>query len=313
MLLGRPWPSYRHSAVKFGESRDWRSERIWFRYRGRRLRPRDDLFGLAGISVHAGKGAFAWLQPRYKRPLAALDLYYLRQPRGGRLIVSVDSKPIHHFLTMDQHKEAAFGRIELPAGTRKVTFRVTSGEVRIFGADLESGAPGVICDAFGINGARSTSMLQWNRSLMALQIQRLRPDLIVMAYGSNSVDNKNLTPAKLGKSFDAVVQHMRQMAPAADCLVIGPGDQARRVRGKGWVFPANLDWIINVERQVALRRGCAFWDWRAVMGGPKSIDAWIQSTPPLARGDHLHFTFKGYQTLGNALFESLMAMYRSRS
>ena len=315
-LLGRPWPSYRHSSVKFGESRDWRSERIWFTYRGKRRRPRDNFFGLAGISVHAGKPAFSWLEPRGTRAVSALDLYYLRQPRGGRLVLSADGKQIHHFLTMAHRKEAAFSRIELPAGTRRITFGVTSGEVRIFGVDLESGDPGVVCDAFGINGARSTSILKWNQPLLAAQLKRLQPDMLVLAYGSNSVGNTSLTPAKLARSFGEVVQQMRDKAPGADCLVIGPGDQARHKRqkgqGKSWVWPPNLDWIIDVQREEALRRGCAFWDWRAVMGGPRSILAWIQASPPLARKDHLHFTVKGYQALGDALFESLMALYRRR-
>jgi lysophospholipase L1-like esterase len=309
--LGRPWRSYRHSSVKFGESKGWSSERLWSRYSRRRPAPRDDLFGLAGISVHAKGHALAWLQPRKKRrTLAALDLYYLRQPGGGRLEVLRDHKRLKWFFTVASAKEPAFGRIELPKGTRQVTFKATSGEVRIFGVDLESGDPGVVCDSFGINGGRSDSVLTWHEKLMTTQVQRLGPDLIVMAYGSNSVDQTQLTPRRYKQSFDKYLRRMRRMVPAADCLVVGPADQARyRKEQGGWKVPARLDWIVDTQRKVALRRGCVFWDWRAVMGGPKSVFSQITSEPRLMRPDHLHFSFKGYTVFGDALYESLMAVW----
>ena len=52
VLVGRPWRSYRLGAAKLGIRGRWRSERIWSRYSRRRRRPREDLFGIAGISVH---------------------------------------------------------------------------------------------------------------------------------------------------------------------------------------------------------------------------------------------------------------------
>jgi hypothetical protein len=317
VILGRPWRSYRHTKVKLGESRGWRAERLWSRYSRRRPQPRDDLFGLAGISVHARRRAWARLQPRdRKATLAALDLYYLRQPRGGRLDVLLrDNKRLRRLATAAGAKEAAFARIELPKGTRQVTLKARGGEVRIFGVDLASGKPGVILDALGINGARSDSVLKWNEALMTLQVKRLAPDLIVMAYGSNSVDQTQLTAALYEEGFDQYLQRMRRTAPGADCIVVGPADQARRVKGEGWVVPERLDWIVATQRKVALRRGCAFWDWRGAMGGKRSVYGWVGSEPPIMRRDHLHFRFRGYLVFGevfNAALRAAYEQYRAR-
>ncbi|MBW2537538.1 MAG: hypothetical protein JRI55_38995 [Deltaproteobacteria bacterium] len=312
VLLGRPWRSYRHLQVKMEESPRrvvWRAERLWSRYSRRRPQPRDDLFGLAGISVHARRSAFVRIAPRERRDsFAALDLYYLRQPGGGRIVVQADGQRVRWVLTVGSEKEPGFARVELPRGTRKVELVSGSvGEVRLYGADLDSGEPGVVLDAFGINGARASSIGDWNEGLMTAQLKRLAPDLIVLAYGSNEVDQEGVSPARLRSSFDEVVARMRRMAPAAGCLVLGPPDQARFDRESGeWRLPAQLDHIIAAQRTVATARGCAFWDQRAAMGGPGSIFSWVNADPPLARNDHVHLHGEGYRRVADALYEALM-------
>jgi len=71
-------------------------------------------------------------------------------------------------------------------------------------------------------------------------------------------------------------------------------------------FP-NLDEVIEIQRQVALQNGCAFWDWRMRMGGPGSVNQWVQAG--LSQGDYVHFTGAGYRLVGDMLLEELMSQY----
>ncbi len=309
VLLGRPWRAYRHAAARQGARRRWRSERVWSRYSRRRRRPRDDLFGLAGISTHTRRRQRVWLEPR-KGKLDGLDLYYLQQPGGGRLdLRRGDGKLLARVLTLGSSKAAAFRRLELARGLRRLELYPAGGEVRVFGIDTWRNTRGVILDAFGINGARVDTQLKWNEALIATQLARLGPELVVLAYGSNEVDASTLDGKAMRGRLDQVLARMRRALPRAGCLLIGPPDQARRARGQPFFLSNRLDAIIAVQRAVAKKRGCAFWDQRKAMGGAGSIFSWVNASPPLARRDHVHLYGRGYRRLADALFAALLAAY----
>lgn len=305
VIPGRPWRSYVHLAVKLRHTRGWRAERYSLR------RPtRDDLFGVAGVSVHAPSGAATWISPRGERPLGALDVHYLRQPGGGKLEILADGTRIKWLFTVASTKEAAFARVELPAGTRRIELRATPpGEVRMFGVDLASGEDGVVVDTLGINGAQAAAVLEWNEELAGRQLARLAPDLIVVAYGTNEVYASSMTRARVAAAFDALLLRLRRQAPDAACLVVGPPDHARWIRGEGWTVPAKLDHIVAEQRRVARLRGCAFFNQRALMGGPGGVFTWARSDPPLVRGDHIHLYPRGYRAVAETLFSALMEGY----
>jgi hypothetical protein len=79
-----------------------------------------------------------------------------------------------------------------------------------------------------------------------------------------------------------------------------------RYRGRRLPFP-HLDDVIDIQRQVALENGCAFWDWRSRMGGPGSVREWVQAG--LSQGDYVHFTGAGYRLVGDMLIEELLEQY----
>lgn len=311
VLLGGPWRSYRHSAVKLGQSRGWRSERLWARYSRRRPKPRDDLFGIAGISVHSRRRAWAWAVPRGRASWASAELYYLRQPKGGKLVVLADDRRVKWLFTVASNKEPAYARFDLPEGTRRLELRTRSGEVRLFGLDLASDQPGVVCDTLGINGARAGTMLEWNEELMGDQLRHLAPDLVVLAYGSNEVDSEDLTRAAFAAEFESVLQRMKRLAPQAACLIVGPPDQARFNRdSSAYEIPVQLDGIVAEQRRVARLHGCAFFDQRAAMGGAGSVLGLVQRDPPMVRPDHIHLSNDGYAWMGDRIYQSLMEGYK---
>ncbi len=39
---------------------------------------------------------------------------------------------------------------------------------------------------------------------------------------------------------------------------------------------------------------------------------WARQTPPLARGDRLHLSAKGYELMANAIADQLLAGYQAR-
>jgi len=308
-IPGRPWRSYAHGALGYRVAGPWRALRLWAHYSRRRPQPPDDLFGLAGTSVIAPLPAQTWVWPREGR-LDRVDLYYLRQPGGGQLQLLVDRRLLRRVSTASRGTRAGYARIDLRRPGHTVVLRTRGGAVRLFGIDLLRRQPGIVYDAFGINGATASSQLRWNEPLMADQLRRIKPQLVLLAYGSNEIDMTGLTRQGFVREFNDVLERMRRMVPKAACLVLGPTDQARRNPEDGrWVLPPQLDWLIADQRRLARAHGCAFWDERRAMGGRGAIFRWVAAEPPLARPDHLHLPPGGYRLLADALAAAIVQSF----
>jgi lysophospholipase L1-like esterase len=165
----------------------------------------------------------------------------------------------------------------------------------------------VTYETLGINGAQAEMQLAWNASILDGEIADRDPALIVLAYGTNEALSKSWTEDGYRAALKEVIQRLRTAAPVASVLLVGPPDCQYRLRnGKRLPFP-HLDQVIEIQRQVALESGCAFWDWRARMGGAGSVRQWVQAG--LAQGDYTHLTGQGYRMVGDMLFSEIMAEY----
>ena len=107
--------------------------------------------------------------------------------------------------------------------------------------------------------------------------------------------------------FLSLLDRLREYAPAASILVIGPGDRWSRTR-QGWKLVPGIDGIIAAQRAACQAKGCAFWDTRKRTGGAGAMQAW--QTAGLAQKDRVHFTTPGYHRLAETLHGDLMRQYR---
>jgi lysophospholipase L1-like esterase len=130
--------------------------------------------------------------------------------------------------------------------------------------------------------------------------------LIVLAYGTNEAGHPIWTLESYRDKFLELVARLREAAPTASILVVGPPDHDTRVK-RLWQPLDRLDIIVEAEREAALASGCAFWDTRAKMGGKGSMREWVAAG--MAANDHVHFSGAGYRLLGDALFREVMSQY----
>jgi lysophospholipase L1-like esterase len=66
---------------------------------------------------------------------------------------------------------------------------------------------------------------------------------------------------------------------------------------------------VDVQRRVAKELGCGFFDLVRFMGGPMSMVQWAAAAPAFGARDHIHFTARGYQRLGEVLHAALLEGY----
>jgi lysophospholipase L1-like esterase len=182
---------------------------------------------------------------------------------------------------------------------------LSAAPVRLFGWVAQNHA-GVTYETLGINGAQANLMLDWNSAILQPELTSRDPALIVLAYGTNEALNRSWTAEEYRAALTEIIRRLRAAVPVASILLIGPPDCEYRAHGRRVPFP-HLDQVIEIQREAAQANGCAFWDWRAAMGGPGSVRQWLQAG--LGQGDYTHLTGAGYRTAGGMLFDELMAQY----
>ena len=67
--------------------------------------------------------------------------------------------------------------------------------------------------------------------------------------------------------------------------------------------------VIDVQRRISIKHGCAYWDWNAMMGGDLSMLKWVHASPRLGSRDYIHHNRAGYKRASDLFWDALMADY----
>lgn len=296
---------YRHGAVSVTRDGRWKqapkAPSYW-------ERQDDGIFGLGGIRMSPQDGesvAKVALLPGAITGTAHWDLIFRMPATQASFRVKTETLTVRIDSTAGDKAPSGLSHyvFETPAGAT-VTLDSAQGSPEFFGAIVESSEPGVVVDTLGINGARVNTPLAWEANSWIEELRRRKPTLVVLAYGTNEVGDA-VAPFRYGPHYDALVGRVRQAAPEADCLIIGPTDRV----GPDWTTNPRVFEIDGVEQQAAQRLGCAFVSNVSLMGGAGSLKRWADQSPPLAGSDRIHLTPAGYKQLGTSAAQTLLGAY----
>lgn len=310
VLPAKPWPWYRNAGIAYDPSRGWNAIRVKEKAR------KDDRYGLAGVALEATRrrSAFAAIRTRPNGSLSGsanrFELYYLKQPNGGKIQLSVDQSVTRRISTASDRVETGYELIETSDGPHRFEVKTFSdGVVRLFGVAVENNKPGVLLDTLGIPGARAVYQLFWNDVLYREHLRKRRPDLVVLSYGTNESGDKDFPIENYEDELRKVVSRIREVVPEASCLLLSPSDRPERVATGVFEPRPRTAQVIDAQRRVARDFSCGFFDMVACTGGPMSMVAWAAATPAYGASDHVHFTAIGYQRIGELLLQALLANY----
>lgn len=307
ILMGKPWRWYRHQDVLHGARGQWRSRPVTSDPVG------DGLYGLGGVGLESEtRGATAWAGPVPEGPVGTtvrrFDISYLKQPLGGSFDLVVDGVTVDTVMTRATSKSIAHRVLEVEPDHGRLTLRVRGdGRLRVFGAALESGEPGVVYDTVAINGARAQALNLINPQAWSDEVARREPSLLVVMLGANEGNGDRIGAAYYKQELGRLISTLKSGSQNSSCLVVGPLDQLER-DGSGRLQPRPTPSKIgDVQRQVAVESGCAFFDTLTAMGGPGSLASWLKRG--LGGADLVHPTDEGARLVGGWIADALMYGY----
>jgi lysophospholipase L1-like esterase len=273
-------------------------------------------------------------------PFEAVEIEALREPEAGAIEIILDGHLEKHYeLAADrvepvvirisaQHANAHLHGIQIKTmDDRKVTIASVS---------IYNNSTGLTYNSVGFVGATVGILNKMDGNLLASDLSRINPQVIVLSFGTNEAADKNLDIAKYRKTYEEVIEKIRSTLPNAAIVMIlppdfnqlSPGCPKEKVREATceatswhvadatgaspsdrqcvWQTPTNLALVRDTQRELAKRYDLAYWDWAALMPSECGAYQWSKMTPPLMSRDHIHFTPEGYRRSADQFLDTLI-------
>jgi lysophospholipase L1-like esterase len=305
---GRPYPGFLTWRVTASQSGPWSANASFGPgYAAASGRP----IGIAGYTQTAA-AAGASLGIRADSPMDRFDTMIvcaLREPGAGNLRLRIGTKEeIWHLGSAERRGECR----TLDADGLAEAAWVSTADARpvsITSFATFRGPGGIALSNLGVSGSQLVHLARQNERVVAAELGFYRPDLLILAFGTNEGFSPVFDEARYEADLRARIARIRRLAGRdVPILLLGPPDAAARGRsgrpcGNGASVPAPLERVRDIQRSTARALGLAFWDWSAAMGGPCASAAW--AARGAMRGDLVHFTQSGGEEIARLLFRDV--------
>lgn len=174
----------------------------------------------------------------------------------------------------------------------------TAYRFRFYGLSIENiRENGFMYHSLGVGASPFEAVLYMEK--MEEQFAVLKPDMVIIDYGTNNILYKNKIDPSLPGNIVKAIQNFRSINP--ELLVVLTSTQDLYRKGK------HIDAAIKFNKlvdSIARTNDCFFWNFYDLSGGYGRIRKWMNAG--YAQKDGVHLTHKGYELKGQLLYHSLI-------
>lgn len=160
----------------------------------------------------------------------------------------------------------------------------------------------------GINGA---SCVTFTHPDCMARMAALRPDLLILSFGTNESHNRRYTSLLHYRQMDDLVRMIRDSLPGVPMLMTAPPgsyDSFRHRRRRTYKINPRVAIAVRTICRFADDNGLAVWNLYDIAGGiRRACLNWHEAG--LMRPDHVHYTLEGYLLQGKLLHQALLKAY----
>jgi lysophospholipase L1-like esterase len=230
---------------------------------------------------------------------------------GGRrgLSLRVDDGPWRAVDKLQTDDPRGVTHVTLEPSDRVLTLRAERDGVVVQGVSLERGG-GVVLDTLGVPAADARLWLTVDEERFRTQLAARAPSLVMIMLGGNEAKRitwGRYTTDTIEHDLRALIARVRSVSDGA-CLVVGPIDAVvGPEHDDPWRERPSLRPVIDVEREVALSEGCAYFDLYEAMGGRGSLRRLADAGA--VWDDLVHPRGRGLDMLGQLIVDALLDGY----
>ena len=170
----------------------------------------------------------------------------------------------------------------------------------VYGISLESPS-GVIVDNIPMRGGSGNVFTKINRKQLTDFFAETNTRLIILQFGGNVMPWANTEERVRSYAYymRKQIRYLRECAPNASLLFIGPSDMLTVVDGEKRSYPT-IAYMDQQLARAAAAEGIAYWSLFKAMGGEGSMLQWQEKG--LASSDGVHFYRSGANKAGELLW-----------
>jgi len=337
VVPGKPHVGVRSALFTSDASDDWSYEAMQRSDDHKRFH----LSGFNAVAHHAS--AALTMRSRSGRAYDYANVAFLAQPGGGHAEVLLDGASAGE-VNLDGesgHVVPFAARAKNSQGFHELIVKaLDDASVGVTGVKLGRDGDGVSYLSIGYPGATVQLLQKLDNGNLADDFRELKPDVVVLAFGTNEGFNDNLDVPTYIQQYEQIVRRLQALRPGLKVVIVGPSDAARpsggcHAEGVGqhcnsapafqtasaeagsgnckFPVPPKLNLVREAQRKLASRIGAAFWDWSSVQPGPCGAQVWAAANPPLMAHDYVHMTLDGYKQSADRFADFLIPLIAGRS
>ena len=179
-----------------------------------------------------------------------------------------------------------------------------NGKGSVYGLSQES-ATGVIVDNIPMRGCLGLVFTHIDAGQLSRFYCDANVSLIILQFGGNAIPSNQKPGTIYGivQGLRQQVQYIKQCAPNASILFIGPSDMLTTIDGEVTTYPL-VPYMDRLLRKMALEEEIAYFSLFQWMGGAGSMARWQENG--LATSDGVHFLRSGARKAGNAVADWML-------
>ena len=300
-------------------------------------------FALSGFnSTAAHEGEVLTFSAGKPIEFDTVELEVTLRPNGGSLDVRVDDALFCHCqLTADQDMRAVLRLTRRPEAKglmRKLTLTTTDdGPVSIASLSVTRD-DGLVYSQVGYPGATVNLLNKIEPMLLADELQRLRPHVVVLSFGTTEGGRDDLDIAAYKTRYVTVIRKIRAALPDVQLVMMLPPDGERLPEGcKGqsatadckqglaplastitgdpacvWMTLPHLIDVRDTQLTIAREESVPSWNWSDLMPQTCGAHQWTKASPRLMSADHVTLTPEGYRRSAEQFADFLTPLLLSR-
>ena len=306
LAAGRPYQGYLTWGVTASQSSGWSVNATF----GGRYQEDGAALGISGFTqtAHAAGETLGVTADTPEQNFDRIIVCAITQPGGGTVRLRMGASD--ELWSLDAPRRAPECRTmetETPVGAAGLA-TTDGGAVSITSFATFRQHGGVVLSNLGVVGAQLTHFGRTRDEVVRAELAAYRPDLIVLAFGTNEGFSTSLSADAYEAALRQQVARVRRLAGGdVPILLLGAPDAARRQASSGlegacadgWAAPRLLGEVRARQMAVARDMHAAFWNWAAAMGGRCASSQWRLNEQ--MRGDHVHFTRDGGDRIGGLI------------
>ncbi len=304
VLVGKGWRSFAQSQISYQQIGSWHIDTL-------KGGIDDGFLGLAGCSFSSDDSQNKLIINTHRKSQKSnfdqLFIHTLGQAQGGRIKVKIDGKQQDLKSTFSPQLNIQNHAFELYRPATQIELSpIGDGEVRFLSMSIEKKQGGLIYDALGLNGAQAKHLLRNQRRALFQSLALVKSNLLILSYGINELFSGAFEKTSYFEHMDyllnALLVDENNQRTTQSCLITGAFSAA-----KNGEKLSKMSDQYQIQKQLAQKYHCAFWDSNQAMGG--DIIDW--QNQGLAQKDGVHLTYQGYEKVAKLLYEALMDLYEN--